>query len=60
MVPKVSIVVSTFNGERHIKEAIASLLSQSFRDFELIVVNDGSTDRTAEIVRAFGDHRRVN
>jgi len=57
MVPKVSIVVSTFNGERHIKEAITSLLCQSLRDFELIVVNDGSTDRTVEIVRSFRDAR---
>lgn len=57
MDPKISVIVSTFNGERYVKETIAGLLSQTFADLELIVSNDGSTDRTAEILRSFRDGR---
>src|SRR5688572_6206385 len=59
MNPKISVIVSTYNGERYIKETIASLLSQTFGDLELIVSNDGSTDRTAEILRSFDDNRLI-
>ena len=48
-VPKVSIVMAAFNSERFIQQAVASALSQDFKDFELIIVNDGSTDRTGYI-----------
>ena len=46
-----------FNGAKYIKEAIQSVLNQTFSDFELIIVNDGSTDESAEIVRSFSDKR---
>ena len=52
--PKVSVVIPVLNGERFIKEAIESVLSQTFKDLELIVVDDGSTDGTREIVQSFG------
>ncbi len=57
--PKVSVVMSTFNGERYLSEAVESLLNQTFKDFELIIVNDGSTDSTATILREFEDERLV-
>jgi glycosyltransferase involved in cell wall biosynthesis len=57
--PKVSVVIPAYNHERFIGEAIDSVLSQSFHDLELIVVDDGSTDASAEIAqeRARTDRR---
>lgn len=53
----VSIVLAVFNGEKFIKEAIASILSQSYKDIELIIVNDGSTDSTKNILDKVFDNR---
>ena len=49
--------MTAYNGEAYIREAIEGVLSQSFRDFELLVVDDGSSDGTVEIVRDFKDDR---
>lgn len=46
-----------YNGEKYIGQAIDSILSQSFGDFELIVIDDGSTDKSAEIVGSYSDKR---
>lgn len=54
---KVSVIMPTFNRAATIQRAIDSVLSQTYRDFELIVVDDGSTDGTADIVRANRDER---
>ena len=51
--PLVSIVMPVFNGEKWLAEAIESILAQTFTDFELIIVDDGSRDRSAEIIRAY-------
>jgi len=51
--PKVSIVMGAFNAQRFLAEAIGSLLAQTFSDFELIVVDDGSTDKTFQILKSF-------
>lgn len=50
--PKLSVVMSVYNGQNHLEEAAKSILKQNFRDFEFIIVNDGSTDGTAEILLA--------
>lgn len=55
--PKVSVLMPVYNGEKYIAQAIESVLSQSFRDFELIVIDDGSIDKSAEIVASYNDQR---
>ena len=50
--PLLSVVVPAFNAEAYLGETLDSLLTQSFADFELIVMDDGSADRTASVVRA--------
>ena len=48
--PKVSIVLPSYNGEKYIRQSIESVINQAFTDWELIIVNDCSSDRTREIV----------
>ena len=57
--PKVSVVMSVYNGEKYLREAIESILNQTFTDFEFIIINDGSTDRTGEILSNYNDSRMV-
>lgn len=54
---EVSVLVPIYNGSAYLAETIRSLLSQTFRDFELLAIDDGSTDASAEIVRSFKDER---
>ena len=55
--PKVSVIMPVFNGERYLSESITSILDQSFEDFEFIIINDGSTDKSSRILRSFKDER---
>lgn len=57
--PKISCILPVYNGEQYLKEAITSILEQSYDDFEFIIVNDGSTDLSEEIIQRFAnkDHR---
>ena len=48
--PKVSVIIPLYNGESYIREAIQSVFSQTFQDFEVVVIDDGSTDRGKEII----------
>ena len=52
---KVSVVIPVHNGEKYLAQAIESVLGQTFRDFELLVVDDGSTDGTAAIIGGYAD-----
>jgi glycosyltransferase involved in cell wall biosynthesis len=55
--PLVSVVMSVFNGEKYLHEAINSILQQTFTDFEFIIVDDGSTDSTCRIIQSYNDSR---
>lgn len=55
--PTVSVVLPVYNCEQYIGEAVKSILKQSFADFELIVIDDKSPDKTVEIIRTFKDNR---
>ncbi len=54
---KISVLMSVYNGEKHLREAIDSVLSQTEKDFEFIIVNDGSTDNTDSIIKSYSDQR---
>jgi hypothetical protein len=51
--PKVSVVMSVYNGAPFLREAVESILAQTFADFEFIIIDDGSTDKTAEILSTY-------
>ena len=55
--PKVSVVIPAYNHEKYVGEAIQSVLDQTFQDFELIIINDGSTDNTEAEILKFKDER---
>lgn len=57
--PKVSVIMSVYNGETYLHEAIDSILNQTFKDFEFVVIDDGSTDRSPDILESFDDRRMV-
>lgn len=54
--PLISVVMPAYNSEKYISEAIESILNQSFKDFEFIIIDDGSTDRTWEIIQSFANN----
>ncbi|MDC8786159.1 glycosyltransferase family 2 protein [Roseateles koreensis] len=55
--PKVSVIIPAFNAARYLGETMASVLNSSFHDLELIVVDDGSKDETAQVAQSFVDNR---
>ena len=55
--PKISVVIPVYNKERYIAQTLNSVLNQVFTDFELIIVDDGSTDNSVNIIKSFSDER---
>jgi glycosyltransferase involved in cell wall biosynthesis len=60
MNPRVSVIMPAFNREKYIAESIRSVLGQTFKDFELIVIDDGSTDKTLSVAESFASDPRVH
>lgn len=55
--PKISVIMPVYNGEKFLRQAIESILNQTFTDFEFLIFNDGSTDSSAEIIKSYSDKR---
>lgn len=55
--PHLSVIMPVWNGERHLREAIESILGQTERNFEFLIIDDGSTDSTVEIIGSYQDER---
>lgn len=57
MNPEISVILPVYNGAKYLKEAINSIINQSFAGFELIIINDGSTDNSLNIIKSYKDDR---
>ena len=51
--PLISVIMAVYNGEKYINEALCSIVNQSYQNIEVIVIDDGSTDKTADIIKSF-------
>lgn len=56
-IPKVTVLMSVYNGQEYLREAIDSILNQTFTDFEFLIANDHSTDKTVDIIKSYSDPR---
>lgn len=59
MSPVISVILPVYNSSKYLAESISSILNQTFRDFELIIINDGSKDNSLEIIKQFSDSRII-
>ena len=57
--PKISVIIPAYNAEKYISECLNSVLSQDFEDFEVLCVNDGSTDKTEDIINSFNNSKVI-
>jgi len=55
--PKITVLMAVYNGEKYLKKAIDSILNQTFKNFEFLIINDGSTDNTVKILQNYKDPR---
>ena len=51
--PKISVLMPVYNAEKFLNESIDSILNQTFKDFEFIIINDASTDKTDRIIKSY-------
>ncbi len=57
--PIFTIIIPTYNREQFLKRTIDSILMQTFKDFELLIIDDGSTDHTKDLIDTYGDNRII-
>ena len=55
--PKVTVLMAAYNGERYLREAVESILCQTFQDFQFLIINDGSTDNSRDLILSYDDAR---
>lgn len=55
--PKITVIMSVYNGEKYLHQAISSTLDQTFKNFEFLIIDDGSTDKTAKLMMSYDDSR---
>ncbi len=55
--PKVTVLMPVYNGEKYIREALESILNQTFTNFEFLIIDDGSTDKSVEVIKSYTDPR---
>lgn len=55
--PKITVLMPVYNGEKYLREAVDSILTQTFADFEFLIINDGSTDGSVKIIESYADPR---
>jgi glycosyltransferase involved in cell wall biosynthesis len=55
--PKITVLMPVYNGEQYLREAIESILNQSYTDFDFLIIDDGSTDQSANIINSYPDPR---
>jgi len=55
--PKVTVLMPVYNSEKYLRESIESILNQTFTNFEFLIINDGSTDKSKEIINSYNDSR---
>ena len=58
--PKISVLIPVYNSESHIERCISSVLNQSLKDIEIIVINDGSFDKSDDIIKKYSEDKRIN
>ena len=58
--PLVTVLIPVYNAGEYLKESIESILAQTYEDFELIIINDGSTDSSQQVIDLFNDHRIIS
>ncbi|MDD3012238.1 MAG: glycosyltransferase family 2 protein [Candidatus Gastranaerophilales bacterium] len=57
MNPEITVLMPVYNSEKYLKESIESILNQTFKDFEFLILNDGSTDQSVNIIESYSDSR---
>jgi len=57
MIEEITVLMSVYNGEKYLREALDSVLNQTFKNFEFLIINDGSTDKTERILKSYNDPR---